>query len=85
MLRQTAEHEVNHGNLDEGLTGFGQELVILAESAIAAQPGKGSFNDPAMGQNFESFLGTRPRESRRPMSRKTWGPRRAQWGRAGAM
>ena len=52
MPRQTAEHEVNHGNLDEG----GQELVILAKSAIEAQPGKGSFNDPAMGQNFRSFL-----------------------------
>jgi hypothetical protein len=36
MLGQTAEHQVNHRDLDESLTGFGQILAILAESAITA-------------------------------------------------
>jgi hypothetical protein len=39
---------------DEGREGVGEVLVVFGEAAIAAEPGKGSFDDPAARQDNES-------------------------------
>lgn len=44
---------MNHRNIDEG---FGRRygmLIVFTESAKAAEPGEGAFDDPASGQQFE--------------------------------
>jgi hypothetical protein len=40
------EHEANHRQIDHRLAGLGLPFVILAESAVTAQPAKRAFHDP---------------------------------------
>ena len=48
---QASEHDADHGQSDEGSDGAGVALEIPCQAAIAADPGQGSFNDPALGQD----------------------------------
>lgn len=50
---ESAEHEADHGEVDEGLAGFDGVFVIFAESASAAEPREGALDDPAARQEFE--------------------------------
>ena len=50
---QTSEHDADHGQPDEGGDGAGVSLEIARQAAIAADPGQGSFDDPALGQDDE--------------------------------
>lgn len=50
---QASDHPVYHGRINHRLAGFGQELIILAESTILPQPGKGAFNHPTMRKPME--------------------------------
>ena len=47
------EHQVDHRQVDEVFSGLREELIILAQSAVATEPGEGSFDDPALGQHFK--------------------------------
>ena len=50
---EASEHDADHGQSDEGSDGAGVALEIPCQAAIAADPGQGSFDDPALGQNDE--------------------------------
>src|SRR4051794_23204098 len=50
---QASEHDADHGQSDEGGDGAGVSLEIARQAAIAADPGQGAFDDPALGQDDE--------------------------------
>ena len=50
---QASKHDADHGQPDEGGDGSGISLEISRQAAIAADPGQGSFDDPALGQDDE--------------------------------
>ena len=50
---QASEHKADHGEPDEGSDGARVSLEIARQAAIAADPGQGSFDDPALGQHDE--------------------------------
>src|SRR5438105_14619267 len=50
---QASEHDADHGEPDEGGDGARVSLEIARQAAIAANPGQGSFDDPALGQDDE--------------------------------
>src|SRR3981081_117480 len=50
---QASEHDADHGQPDEGSDGAGVSLEVTCQAAIAADPGQGSFDDPALGQDNE--------------------------------
>jgi hypothetical protein len=52
---QASEHDADHGQPDEGSDGAGVALEIACQAAIAADPGQGSFDDPALGQ-YDEFM-----------------------------
>lgn len=43
------------GEGDEGGDGLGEVLVVFGDAAVAAEPGKGSLDDPAARQDHEAF------------------------------
>ena len=50
---QASEHDADHGEPDEGGDGARISLEITRQAAMAANPGQGSFDDPALGQDNE--------------------------------
>ena len=50
---QASEHEADHGEAQEGSDGAGVALEVARQAAIATDPGEGSFDDPAFGQDDE--------------------------------
>ena len=50
---KASKHDADHRQPDERGDGAGISLEIARQAAIAADPGQGSFNDPALGQNDE--------------------------------
>ena len=48
-----------HGEADEGGDGSGVELEITCQAPETAEPSKRAFDDPALGQDFESDGGGR--------------------------
>ena len=50
---QASEHNADHGEPDEGGNGARVSLEVTCQAAIAADPGQGSFDDPALGQDNE--------------------------------
>jgi hypothetical protein len=50
---QASKHKADHGEPDEGSDGARVSLEIACQAAIAADPGQGSFDDPAFGQDDE--------------------------------
>ena len=55
---QTSEHDADHGQPDEGSDGAGISLEITGQAAIAADPGQGSFDDPARAGRNANLNGT---------------------------
>src|SRR6202165_1809233 len=50
---QASEHDADHGEPDEGGNGARVSLEVTCQAAIAADPGQGSFDDSALGQDNE--------------------------------
>ncbi len=50
---QASEHETDHGEAHECRDGSGIAFEITGQAAIVADPGQGSFDDPAFGQDDE--------------------------------
>src|SRR6516225_3888658 len=50
-----SQHEADGGEAQEGERLAVEAFPILGESAAAAKPGEGAFDDPALGQNDEAF------------------------------
>jgi hypothetical protein len=53
VRRTRSFHDADHGEPDEGGDGARISLEITRQAAIAANPGQGSFDDPALGQDDE--------------------------------
>ena len=47
--REAAQHQLDHGDVDERLGGFGEILEVSGQPAISADPGEGVLDDPAVG------------------------------------
>src|SRR5271166_6095998 len=52
---QASDHDPNHANSQHGLAMIEADLIVAAQPPRFIEPAKGSFHDPAFGQNFESL------------------------------
>ena len=52
---QATQHDADHGEAEEGSDGSGVALEIAGQAAVAADPGKGALDDPALGQDDEAM------------------------------
>ena len=50
---ESFEHQVDHRYVNPGLAGFGQFLVVFAESSAPTQPGQCALHHPPAGQHLE--------------------------------
>ena len=53
LLSQSANHEADHRDVDDGLARGRQVLVVLAEPALPPEPAEGALDNPSTRQNFE--------------------------------
>src|ERR1035438_3125076 len=51
---QAAKHEPSHREINHGFTARSESFVVATQPAIAPEPSKGSFHNPAPWQDFES-------------------------------
>ena len=51
---EAAQHDLDHGEADEGGGDPGVTLEVAREAAVAADPGEGALDDPALGQGLEA-------------------------------
>src|SRR5665213_89537 len=52
---EAAEHDADHGEAEEGGDGTGVALEVAGQAAVAADPGKGALDDPALGQDDKAM------------------------------
>jgi hypothetical protein len=52
---QSAQHDADHGEAEERGNGPGVTLEVAGQAAVAADPGKGALDDPALGQGDEAI------------------------------
>src|SRR5215207_9571622 len=71
-IADSANHELDHGEVNHRLTGNGQRLVVLAEPTILSEPGEGSLDDPAPREHLESLVC--PADDRKEPSSELRGP-----------
>jgi hypothetical protein len=57
LLSQSADHEADHGDVDDGLAGSWQVLIVLAETTMAPKPAESALNDPTSREDLEPFDG----------------------------
>jgi hypothetical protein len=55
MRRQTFGQQADPGDTDEGFAGGGAALVVVAQAAVAGQPGDGALDDPAPRQDHKAL------------------------------
>jgi hypothetical protein len=51
------EHQTDHREVDKGLAGGTEPLILATESAVRQEPSKRSFDDPPSGQHVEPWGG----------------------------
>jgi len=52
---QAPQHDSDHGEAEEGGDGTGVALEVSGQAAVAADPGEGALDDPALGQDDEAM------------------------------
>jgi hypothetical protein len=52
---QPAQHDADHGEAEEGGDGSGVAFEVAGQTAVAADPGKGALDDPALGQHDKTM------------------------------
>jgi hypothetical protein len=52
---QSTQHDMDHGQIDESFTGFGQFFIIFTQPPIIVQPTEGAFDNPTSGQYVKSL------------------------------
>src|ERR1700689_3928033 len=52
---QAAQHDADHGKAEEGGDGSRVTLEVAGQAAVAADPGEGALDDPALGQDDEAM------------------------------
>lgn len=56
LYAQPSGEEHDGGGVEEGDGGVDGSLEVLGEAAVAVEPGEGSLDDPASGQDLEADL-----------------------------
>ena len=51
----SAQHDADHGEAEEGGDGSGVAFEVAGQTAVAADPGKGALDDPALGQGDKAM------------------------------
>src|ERR1700683_94487 len=54
-FREAADHDSDHANSQHGLAMINADFVVAAQSPRFEEPAKGSFHNPAFGQNLKAF------------------------------
>ena len=54
-IAKSPEHNADGSEFDESQRGSREVFKVLCEAAAAAKPGECSLDDPAFGQDFETF------------------------------
>lgn len=49
------KHEIDHGDVDHGLCGVKQVLVVLGQAPVFVKPCEGALDDPALADHLEAF------------------------------
>src|SRR5580698_11028585 len=52
---QAAQHDADHSEAEEGGDGTGVALEVAGQATVAADPGEGALDDPALGQDDEAM------------------------------
>jgi len=52
---EAAQHDADHGEAEEGGDGWGVALEVAGQAAVAADPGEGALDDPALGQDDKAM------------------------------
>ena len=52
---QTAQHETDHGEANEGLDGARIALEVACQASVVADPRERALDDPTLGQNDEAM------------------------------
>ena len=52
---QAAQHDADHSEAEEGGDGSRVTLEVAGQAAVAADPGEGALDDPALGQDDEAM------------------------------
>ena len=52
---QAAQHDADHGEAEEGGDGSRVTLEVSGQATVAADPGEGALDDPALGQDDEAM------------------------------
>jgi len=52
---QVTQHDADRGEAEEGGDGSGVTFEVARQAAVAADPGKGALDDPALGQDDEEM------------------------------
>ena len=55
LLSQSASHEPDHRDVDDGFAGGREVFVVLAETTMAPKPAESALNDPTSRENLEAF------------------------------
>ena len=55
LLSQSASHEPDHRDVDDGLAGGREVFVVLTETALAPKPPEGALDNPPSREHLESF------------------------------
>src|SRR5260370_18776714 len=55
LFGEARKHEPEHREIDHGLRARREVLIILAHTAVAANPGKGTLDPPASRQVFQGL------------------------------
>ena len=58
-LGQAVGHEGGHGPQDHGFVAGREAFIVADGAAVLADPGEGSFYDPAAGQDLEEVCALR--------------------------
>jgi hypothetical protein len=64
-----SEHDADHCKPDEGGCDSSVSLVISRQASVAADPGQGSLDDPALGEDHEAMRVGALHDLKRPVSR----------------
>jgi len=56
MVCEAAQHDADHGELDEGDGGCGEGFIVPREPAATGEPSQRALDDPASRQHGEAFL-----------------------------
>ena len=53
LLNQSANHQADHRDVDDGLARGRQVLIVLAEPALPPKPAEGALDNPSARKHFE--------------------------------